>query len=290
MQTVSVVIPAFNGAELIGETIEAVLAQTHSEWELVVVDDGSTDDTESVVQSFVKRSPEKIRLLSHPGKKNRGIFPSRLLGMQQARGDVLAPVDQDDLWDPDYLQRQLEAWNSTPGLGVCFGPAIWWHPDDASRDRVGDAPAPGRYEPGTLLSEFLNSGWDRSPTTVGVALIRPDAIHGLEQYATRLARAVHEDQFLWFFITARWPVLVHDGAWMRYRVHDNQRTSAMSFRARKRSLAAFYDCVSQDLREAQPHHDLVTSGELDERARMARREVSVRYRIRRKVAKAVTRS
>jgi hypothetical protein len=76
---------------------------------------------------------------------------------------------------------------------------------------------------------------------------------------------------------------------MRYRVHPNQRTSAMSFRARKRSLADFYHCVSEDLRDAQPTHSLMTSGELGERARVARREVSVRYRIRRKVAKALGR-
>jgi glycosyltransferase involved in cell wall biosynthesis len=289
MQTVSVVIPAFNGAAFIGDTIEAVFAQTHSAWELIVVDDGSTDDTESIVQSFMQRSPEKIRLLSHPAKQNRGIFPTRLLGMQHARGDVLAPVDQDDLWDPDYLGNQLRMWNTTPGIGICFGPALWWHPEDSSLDYVGDAPVPGLYAPGTLLAEFLHSGWDRSPTTVGVALIRPDAIQGLERYAKRLARAVHEDQFLWFFITARWPALVHDRALMRYRVHPNQRTSAMSFRARKRSLADFYHCVSEDLRDAQPTHSLMTSGELGERARVARREVSVRYRIRRKVAKALGR-
>src|SRR3954447_27062240 len=105
MHTVSVVIPVFNGGEHIGETIEAVFAQTHTRWELIVVDDGSTDETEAVVRAFIQHRPEQIRLLSHRGRRNRGLFPTRLLGMRHARGEVIAPVDHDDLWDPAYLEN-----------------------------------------------------------------------------------------------------------------------------------------------------------------------------------------
>ena len=97
-QTVSVIMPVWNRAEIVGEAIASVLAQSYATWELIVVDDGSTDGTVAAVQVF---NDPRIRLC-HTGR-NAGAGAARNLGLRQATGSVIAYLDSDNLWLPDYL-------------------------------------------------------------------------------------------------------------------------------------------------------------------------------------------
>lgn len=100
---VSIVIPTYNRAHLIGETIQSVLDQTYTNWELIIVDDGSTDETQNIVGQY--RNPGiKYYCVEHSG--SFGVV--RNLGLKHSRGDFIAFLDSDDLWKPDKLEKQLD--------------------------------------------------------------------------------------------------------------------------------------------------------------------------------------
>ncbi|MCS6772449.1 MAG: glycosyltransferase [Kiritimatiellae bacterium] len=108
---VSVIIPAYNGARTIRETIESVLGQTYSPFETIVVDDGSTDATPEIVAAF---GPQ-VRLIRRD--RNSGICDrARCDGIQQAKGKYCAFIDQDDLWFPDKLAKQVAFMESHPQI------------------------------------------------------------------------------------------------------------------------------------------------------------------------------
>jgi glycosyltransferase involved in cell wall biosynthesis len=100
--SVSVVIPAFNAAGTLAQTIESVLAQTHQPTEVVVIDDGSTDASAEVAERF----PSPVTCVRTP---NAGVSRARNTGIERAAGEYVAFLDADDLWRPEKLERQLEA-------------------------------------------------------------------------------------------------------------------------------------------------------------------------------------
>ena len=109
--TVSVVIPAHNAEAWIGDAIDSVLTQTHAATEIIVVDDGSTDGTGARLREY----GEKIRVVTQP---NAGVSQSRNVGMRAARGEFIAFLDADDVWDPRKLELQVWAMRENPEIGV----------------------------------------------------------------------------------------------------------------------------------------------------------------------------
>lgn len=101
---ISIIIPAYNAEDYISETIQSVQAQTYQDWEMIIVDDCSTDYTSVVVSDYIK-TDSRIRLIKAP--KNGGVARARNMGLEHAKGDYIAFVDSDDLWRPDKLEKQL---------------------------------------------------------------------------------------------------------------------------------------------------------------------------------------
>ena len=99
----SVVTPCYNGARYIGETIESVLAQTYPRWEMIVVDDGSTDGSGGVVAPYAE-ADGRIRYVR---QENAGSAAARNNGIRRARGQYIALLDADDVWSPRFLERQI---------------------------------------------------------------------------------------------------------------------------------------------------------------------------------------
>ncbi|GLR97792.1 MULTISPECIES: glycosyltransferase family 2 protein [Bradyrhizobium] len=112
---VSIVMRTYNRAHIIGEAIESALRQTYGDFELIVVDDGSSDGTAEVVRRF---GSEKIRYIRH--EQNRGVSAAGNTGIQAATGDVIAHLDSDDFWKPEMLGRLVDVLNRYPQLGAAF--------------------------------------------------------------------------------------------------------------------------------------------------------------------------
>lgn len=114
---VSVVIPVYNRGKYIAETVGSVLAQTFKDIEVIAVDDGCTDNSRAVLESF----GPAVQVLEHPNRSNRGQSASINLGMRAARGEFIAVLDSDDLWAPDKLERQLAYFDAHPDVGLVYG-------------------------------------------------------------------------------------------------------------------------------------------------------------------------
>jgi glycosyltransferase involved in cell wall biosynthesis len=119
MPTVSIITPAYNVAQYVAETIASALAQTFSDFELLVVDDGSRDATFDIASDFARRD-RRVRVLRQP---NGGISSARNYALREARGSFVALLDGDDAWLPSYLERQLAIFDSDPLCDIVTGNA-----------------------------------------------------------------------------------------------------------------------------------------------------------------------
>ena len=125
-ELVSIIMPSYNTAKYIAETVQSVLAQTYQNWELIIVDDCSTDDTDEVVKPFLRDS--RIRYLKN--EKNSGAAVSRNRALREAKGKWIAFLDSDDLWMPEKLEKQIAFMKEN---GYHFSYTDYMEIDEASR-------------------------------------------------------------------------------------------------------------------------------------------------------------
>lgn len=116
--SVSIIIPTHNRWPMLGEAVDSVLAQTASDHELIVIDDGSTDGTARRLQDY----GERLTVLA---QNRRGVAAARNLGVSRSAGRYLAFLDSDDLWHPRKLQRQLDFMEQNPDVEICQTGEIW---------------------------------------------------------------------------------------------------------------------------------------------------------------------
>ncbi len=119
MGKISIIMPAYNASKTIEDSIQSVIAQSFKDWELVVVDDCSTDGTADLVNKIIKKNKgHEIKLFSNP--ENKGVAYSRDFGVKVAEGDLIAFLDSDDLWTQDKLDKQVELLNGLSGQVLLF--------------------------------------------------------------------------------------------------------------------------------------------------------------------------
>jgi cellulose synthase/poly-beta-1,6-N-acetylglucosamine synthase-like glycosyltransferase len=113
---VSVIMPAYNAEATIAETVSSVLAQTFESFELIIINDGSTDKTAAVVEDTFGRDP-RVTLIT---QENGGVARARNSGISASRCEFIAPIDADDLWHPTYLEKQLATLNQRSDIGFVY--------------------------------------------------------------------------------------------------------------------------------------------------------------------------
>lgn len=124
---VSVIMTVLNGEPFIEEAIASVFGQTYGSWELVLVDDGSSDGTPAIARDLAQRHPDRIRVLEHPGHANRGTSASRNLGIAAARGDYIALLDADDIYLPTRLARHVALLRAYPDADMVQSDTLRWY-------------------------------------------------------------------------------------------------------------------------------------------------------------------
>jgi glycosyltransferase involved in cell wall biosynthesis len=149
---ISVLIPAYNAGRTIEKTVLSALKQTYSNLEVLVVDDGSIDDTAALVRRMAQVD-HRIKLLQ---KANGGVVSARNHGIELAQGEFIAPLDADDLWHPEKLSKQVAAMRDPIGLVYCWSRAI----DDQDRVLFDLAPCSlrGNVYSALIIKNFLHSG------------------------------------------------------------------------------------------------------------------------------------
>lgn len=182
MPTITVVIPVYNGAATIRATLESLLQQTFEDFEIVVIDDGSTDDTAYVVRQI---EDSRIRLIQYP---NRGLAASRNRGIQQSQCDLISFIDADDLWTADKLAAQLAALQTASTAAVAYSWTDCIDQFDRFCRRGSHISAEGNVYDKLLMGNFLDSGSN--------ALFRKSVFEAVGQFDESLKAAEDWDMFL----------------------------------------------------------------------------------------------
>ena len=133
---VSVITIFLNAERFIAEAIDSVLAQEFRDFELILVDDGSTQGCTAIAHDYARRYAPIVRCLEHEGHENRGMSASRNLGLSAARGEFVAFIDADDVWLPAKLAEQVAIMDANPGLGMVCGAARYWYSWDGGEDAI----------------------------------------------------------------------------------------------------------------------------------------------------------
>jgi glycosyltransferase involved in cell wall biosynthesis len=116
---VSIITASYNYAAFLAEAMDSVLAQSYPHWELIVVDDGSKDDSVAVIEAYAQKD-ERITLHTHEGGVNKGLIATVQLGLAHAKGPLVAFLESDDLWEPHALEHRLAVFRQHPTLAFLF--------------------------------------------------------------------------------------------------------------------------------------------------------------------------
>ena len=227
--TVSVIVPFLNANKFLWEAIESVLLQTYEDWELVLIDDGSSDGGSEMARTLAARFPGKVVYLEHEGHQNRGTAASRNAGIRRSSGSYVAPLDADDVWFSTKLEEQVALLTAHPETGMVYGASeYWWgwsgQPEDRARDYVPDfgIPVEQLYLPPMLLP-LLHPFGKGTPGPPSDILLRRDVVEQVGGFVEdfRGVYQLYEDQFFLTKVYLHAPVWVSSRCWDKYRLHPD---------------------------------------------------------------------
>jgi glycosyltransferase involved in cell wall biosynthesis len=245
---VSVVIPTYNSAATIKEAIESVLSQTYSDFEVNVIDDGSTDETEKVVRQF----GDRVRYFK---QANQGVSGARNEGIKQSRGEYVAFLDSDDLWLPEKLAEEIPLLDADPKLGLVY---CDWAVVSGERLLKSSYLKDLRAASGYVFDELIQSGFI---LTSGVVLRRA-CLDDVGDFDRSLSIA--QDYDLWLRISYRWKVQLVNRCLFTKRNWDGSLSSNLIKTALER--ISLYKKTLRDLQD-------MTSRS----RRLVRRQLSLNY-------------
>jgi len=200
---VTILMAAYNASNYIAESITSVLNQTFQNYELLIINDGSTDNTETVIQSF---KDSRIRVIKN--EVNRGLIESRNIALKEAKGNFIAILDSDDIAMPDRLEKQLNAFRNNPELAVVGSRALIIDQND--------------NETGEKLAVF--TGIDKIKITL---FFENTIVHSSTMIRTKIFREVNgyqgdsliEDYDLFYRISQKYAIENLEDYLVKYRIH-----------------------------------------------------------------------
>lgn len=218
-----------NGEKYIAEAIDSILAQTYTNWELILVDDGSTDGATAIARDYAARYPDRIRYTEHPNHENRGMSASRNAGVAHGSGEYISFLDADDIWLPERLAVFVAEARRFPEAGMIYGPTLFWYswaeargekpPVEGQKDFAGYT----SLEPHTIypapqvLRRYLVEHGGCLPGICSL-LVRRDAFEAIGGLEVEF-RGMYEDQVFLSKMTANFPTVVIEEVLDYYRQH-----------------------------------------------------------------------
>jgi alpha-1,3-rhamnosyltransferase len=240
---VSVVVPSFNHAAFVGRTLRSVFAQTHAPAELLIIDDGSRDDSIRVIERALASCPFPAELIA---RENRGLAATLNEGLARAaRGRYFAYLGSDDLWLPDFLRARVELLERRPRAALAYGHCYWIDADDRITERTEDWAA---YADGDARAMLWRGVAPHSPTVV----YRRER---LARYGWN-ERARLEDYELYLLLAADAEFGFDALSLSAWRVHGENASRDLSFMMREwleaqRRVAARLGMAGEELARAQ---------------------------------------
>jgi len=249
-ELVSIITIFWNAERFLREAVESVFAQTYQRWELLLVDDGSTDGGTALARGYAGTHPDRVRYVDHAEHANRGMSVSRNVGIRHATGPYIAFLDADDVWLPEKLERQVKLLGAHPEAAMVYGPAYLWHgwtgaKEDDARDGLQDLGISSGtvIQPPGLLPVYLRVK-ETTPSPSGI-LARAEPLRRLGGFEEEF-RGMYDDQALYVKLGLEAPILVSEQGWYRYRHHPDS-CCAVAFRTGRHAEArrAFLEWIAR---------------------------------------------
>jgi glycosyltransferase involved in cell wall biosynthesis len=203
MIKVSVIIPAYNAMQYLPETLDSVLLQTYTNYEIIIVNDGSSD---SIVEWAPQYKDSRIRLIT---QVNQGVSAARNKGIENSTGEYIAFLDADDLWAPEYLEKQVNYLDNYPHVGVTYTWTKLIDEDGNSINRVFASHASGMIWKKLLGNDVISTG--------SSAVVRRQCVNKVGGFDIQLAHA--EDLDFWLRIAKEYEFAVIKEPLVSYRQH-----------------------------------------------------------------------
>jgi glycosyltransferase involved in cell wall biosynthesis len=225
---VTVVIPMYNARAYVAQAIESALTQTYRSFEIVVVNDGSTDGSDAIVRDYARRYPNRVRVID---QNNAGLPSARNTALKAGRGDYYALLDADDVWHREHLQQAMQAFDADPDLGLVH----------ANIRRV-DAHGAGLGVPARRwhrgLDPYRALALREEHIACPTAVFSREAIRAVGGFDTQFTGLGCEDRDLWLRIAERFRLRYLDCVSADYRVHAGSmsRNRERMAQARQRLL------------------------------------------------------
>jgi GT2 family glycosyltransferase len=209
MPLISVIIPVFNGEKTLKRTVESILNQTFSDFELIVINDGSQDKTLEILATF---QDPRLRVFSYP---NGGLSMARNRGIAHASGAYLSFIDADDLWTPDKLEAQLAALQADPQAAVAYSWTDWIDEADQFLRPGVHVTANGDIYEQLLLRDFIGSGSN--------ILVKTEALADVGGFDASVSPV--EDWDMWLRLAARYQYVAVSAPQILYRITQGSMSS-----------------------------------------------------------------
>ncbi|MEM6401603.1 MAG: glycosyltransferase [Cyanobacteria bacterium P01_D01_bin.116] len=208
MTKVSVIVPAYNAMTYLPKTIESVLKQTFTDFEVIIVNDGSSDGIEQWVDTI---TDNRVKLIS---QKNQGAATARNTGIADAKGAYIAFIDSDDLWEPTKLKKQVHCLDKNPDVGLVYA---WISSIDKNGNNRGKIYASNSE--GNVWEKLIEENIVRSGSA---AMVRRDCFEELGVFDQNLRFA--EDWEMWIRIARNYSFAVIKEPLVYYRHHANNKS------------------------------------------------------------------
>ena len=226
----SVISIFYNASAYLAEALDSVLAQSFQDFELLLVDDGSTDTSSEIARGYSHRDPARIRYLQHPGKANRGMSAARNLGLSEARAEFVAFIDADDRWAAEKLTEQVDLLDRLPGTDAVCGTVRYWQSWGGGKDRivptghVQNQPVP---PPQASLAVYpLGRAPAPCPSDLMFRRSAVLDVGGFEESFTGSLQLYEDQAFLAKFYLEK-VIYFADSIWLDYRIHSESCMSGV---------------------------------------------------------------
>ncbi len=193
---VSVIIPVYNGLKYLKETLNSVLSQSYKNYEIIIVNDGSTDNSQEIINDYISQKPHIIRAFN---QKNDGVSAARNCGIKEARGNYISFIDQDDLWHPTKLAKQVYILDHNTHIGLI---SCSFYYINISSERI---------ELNNILDHDFNNETVRDQLLIrnvvgppSCVMVRKECLEKVGLFDLKLSSGP-EDRDLWFRICNHYP-------------------------------------------------------------------------------------
>jgi len=238
MPKISVIIATYNRAQYLPEAIDSVLNQSYQDFELVIVDDGSVDDTKAIVDKYINSNTGKIRYFY---QENKGPGAARNRGIKEAKGEYVAFLDSDDIWLPEKLEKQSRYLEENPGYAMVYTDAY-----EFNRKVVTKKSKLATNDRGTMSGEILEHLGMGCFIFLSTVMVRKHVLEQIGSFNPNIT--IGEDWELWLKIAGKHKIGFIDEILVGYRKHAENIINNLELELQCRHRV-INNIFNQDIRE-----------------------------------------